>query len=101
MAMSLGQQTLSPPTTRFACTPRCRDGSGSAPQGTAKDAGMTSYLRPQQQSEQRDGQPRPQVRPDPDNQPGIVEFEHHRIGDGDTRDPGIADGHPGRTLADD
>ncbi|MDT5183708.1 MAG: hypothetical protein QOI29_1866, partial [Mycobacterium sp.] len=33
---------------------------------------MTGNLGTQQQSEQRDGQPRPQVRSDPHDQPGVV-----------------------------
>jgi hypothetical protein len=62
---------------------------------------MTGYLRPQQQSEQRDGQPRPQVRPDSYDQPGVVELEDHRIGDRDAGNPRVADGHAGRALAND
>jgi hypothetical protein len=37
---------------------------------------MPGDLAPQQQSEQRDDQPRPWVKPDPPNLAGIVELEH-------------------------
>jgi len=41
------------------------------------------------------------VRPDPHDQPGVVELEHHRIGDRDARYPRVAHGHAGRAVADD
>ena len=76
-------------------------GSVSASQSAAHNAGMTGDLRTQQQSEQRDGQPGPQVRADPRDPPGLVEVEHHRIGDRHACDSCGAHRDPGRSVADD
>ena len=40
------------------------------------------------------------MRSDPSNLTGLVQFDHHRIGDADTTDPRLADRDPDRSLAD-
>src|SRR5689334_11901874 len=101
MAMSLGRRTLSTSTRSAGRVTRCSGGSVSAPQGAAKYAGVASDLRPQQKSEQRDGQPWLEVRADPHDQPRIVKLEHHRVGDRDAGNARIAHRYSRRALADD
>src|SRR5271165_7409161 len=69
-------------------------------QSPGDHAGMAAQLEPEWHGQHGEAEPGSQMRADAPDAAGVVEFDNHRVGDTDSRDPSLAHCDTGLPLAD-